>query len=82
MTQATPTESFVSFVDRLDPHDVNGKGSMLGVFERYSDLSAEVSSLPKALARAIALSDTNTLAQIADALGHLTGEYQGHLQLG
>jgi hypothetical protein len=82
MTQGTPDESFVSFVAGLDPHNVNGKGSMLGVFERYSDLIPEVASLPKALARAIALSDTNTMAQIADALGDLAGEYEGHLQLG
>lgn len=82
MTQAT--ESFVSFVDRLDPDEDNAKGSMRGVFApgRYSDLSAEVRSLPDALARAIAASDTDTMTHIADVLGDLAGEYEGHLELG
>lgn len=82
MTQAT--ESFVSFVNGLDPDENNAKGSMRRVFmpEGYSDLAAEVGSLPKALARAIAASDTDTMTQIADAVGGLAGEYEGHLELG
>jgi hypothetical protein len=82
MTQAT--ESFVSFVDRLDPDDNNPKESMRRVFApgRYSDLSAEVASLPHALARAIAASDTDTITHIADVLGDLAGEYEGLLELG
>lgn len=82
MTQAT--ESFVSFVNRLDPDEDNAKGSMLSVFtpEGYSDLSAEVGSLPDVLARAIAASDTDTMTHIADVLGDLAGAYEGHLELG
>jgi hypothetical protein len=84
MTQATPAESFVSFVNGLDPDEDNAKGSMRSVFtqEGYSDLSAAVGSLPKALARAIAASDTETMTQIADVVGDLAGEYEGHLELG
>ncbi len=82
MTQAS--ESFVSFVAGLDPDENNAKGSMRGVFAplRYSDLNAEVSSLPDALARAIAESDTDTITHIADVLGDLAGEFEGHLELG
>jgi hypothetical protein len=82
MTQAT--ESFVSFVDDLDPHENNAKGSMHSVFTpgRYSDLTAEVRSLPDALARAIAASDTDTMTHIADVVGDLAGEYEGLLELG
>jgi hypothetical protein len=82
MTQAS--ESFVSFVDGLDPDENNAKGSMRGVFTpgRYSDLRAEVSSLPDALARAIAASDTDTMTHIADVLGDLAGVYEGRLELG
>jgi hypothetical protein len=80
MTQAT--ESFVSFVDGLDPDENNAKGSMRSVLGRYSDLSAEVGSLPDALARAIAGSDTETMTHIADVLADLAGEYAGHLELG
>ena len=82
MTQAT--ESFASFVEGLDPDDNNAKGSMRRVFTpgRYSDLSAEVRSLPDALARAIAASDTDTMTHIADVLGDLAGVYEGRLELG
>jgi hypothetical protein len=82
MTRATG--SFVSFVDGLDPDENNAKGSMRSVFtpEPYSDLSAEVGSLPDALARAIAASDTDTMTHIADVLSDLAGEYEGHLELG
>jgi hypothetical protein len=84
MTQGTPTESFVSFVARLDPDDINPKASMRGVFtpEPYSDLSAEVGSLPEALARAIAASDTDTMTHIADVVGDLAAEYEAHLEMG
>jgi hypothetical protein len=84
MTQATPDESFVSFVNGLDPHENNAKGSMRGVFTpaRYSDLSVEVGSLPEALARAIAASDTDAMTQIADVVGDLAGDYEGHVELG
>jgi hypothetical protein len=80
----TDAESFISFVDGLDPHENNAKGSMRSVFTpaRYSDLSAEVSSLPEALARAIAASDADALTQIANVVGGLAGEYEGHLELG
>jgi hypothetical protein len=79
-----PTESFASFVNGLDPDENNARRSMLGVFapEGYSDLSAEVGSLPEALARAIAANDTDTMTQIADVVGGLAGEYEGHLELG
>jgi hypothetical protein len=82
MTQAT--ESFVSFVAGLDPDQNNAKGSMRAVFtpRGYADLSAEVTSLPDALARAIAASDTDTMTVIADVLGDLAGSYEGHLELG
>jgi hypothetical protein len=81
MTHAT--ESFVGFVDGLDPDENNAKGSMRGVFTpgRYSDLSAEVRSLPDALARAIAASDTDTMTHIAEVVSDLAGEYEGHLEL-
>jgi hypothetical protein len=82
--EMTPTESFVGFVNGLDPHDNNPKGSLHSVFTRarYSDLSADVSSLPEALARAIATSDADTLTQIADVLADLAGDYEGFLELG
>ena len=81
MTQAT--ESFVSFVNGLDADENNAKGPMLGLFTgRYSDLSAEVLSLPEALARAIVASDTDTMTSIAEVLGDLAGDYEGHLELG
>lgn len=81
MTQ--PAESFVSYVEGLDPTQDNPKGSMRRVFTGlYSDLSAEVGSLPDALARAIAASDTETMTQIAEVLGDLAGLYEGHLELG
>jgi hypothetical protein len=81
MTQ--PTESFVSFVEGLDPDQDNPKGSMRAVFTGlYSDLSAVVGSLPDALARAIAASDTDTMTHIADVLGDLAGLYEGYLELG
>jgi hypothetical protein len=81
---STDADSFVSFVDGLDPHENNAKGSMRSVFTpaRYSDLRAEVGSLPEALARAIAASDTDALTQIGDVVGGLAGEYEGHLELG
>jgi hypothetical protein len=84
MTQTPATESFVGFVNGLDPNENNAKGSMREVFmlARYSDLSPEVGSLPEALARAISASDTDALTQIADVVGGLAGEYEGHLELG
>ena len=79
----TPTESFVGFVKALDPHQNNPKEQMRHVFTpaRYSDLSADVGSLPEALARAIAASDTETMTQIAEVLGDLAGDYEGYLKL-
>jgi len=84
MTQSTPTESFVGFVKALDPDQNNPKEQMRHVFMpvRYSDLSADVGSLPEALARAIAASDTGTVTQIAEVLSDLAGEYEGYLTLG
>jgi hypothetical protein len=84
MTQTPATESFAGFVNGLDPHAVNAKESMRRVFTlaRYSDLRAEVGSLPEALARAITASDTDALTQIGAAVSGLTGEYEGHLELG
>jgi hypothetical protein len=81
MTQA---ESFVSFVAGLDPDDINAKESMRGVFTpgRYSDLSAEVGSLPEALARAIAANDTDAMTHIADVVTDLAAEYEAHLEMG
>jgi len=80
---AQASESFVSFVDALDPDENNAKGSMRSIFTSggYTDLTAGVSSLPEALARAIASSDTDTMTHIADVLSDLTGEYEGHLEL-
>jgi hypothetical protein len=80
----TPTVSFVGFVKALDPHQNNPKGQMRHVFAlaRYSDLSADVGSLPEALARAIAASDTDTMTQIAEVVGDLSGEYEGYIKLG
>jgi hypothetical protein len=84
LTQSTPTESFVGFVKALDPRQNNPKGQMSQLFmpARYSDLSADVASLPEALARAIAASDTGTMTQIAEVVGDLAGEYEGYLALG
>jgi len=84
MTQGTPTESFVGFVKALDPHQNNPKEQMHQLFMpvRYSDLSADVGSLPEALARAIAASDTDTMTQIAEVVGDLAGDYEGYLKLG
>jgi hypothetical protein len=83
MTQTPSTESFVGFVNGLDPSEINAKASMYELFRlaRYSDLSPEVGSLPEALARAIATSDTEGLTQMANAVGGLAGEYEGHLDL-
>jgi hypothetical protein len=84
MTQNPATESFAGFVNGLDPNDDNAKGSMRELFTqaRYSHLSPQVSSLPEALARAISASDGDALMQIADVVGGLASEYEGHLQLG
>jgi hypothetical protein len=84
MTQGTPTESFVSWVNSLDPHENNPKEQMRDLFmpTRYSDLRAEVGSLAEALARAVAASDTDTMTQIAEVLGDLSREYRGYLDLG
>jgi hypothetical protein len=80
---STDADSFVSFVAGLDPHENNAKASIRSVFTpaRYSDLRADVGSLPEALARAIAASDIDALTQIADVVGGLAGEYEGHLEL-
>jgi hypothetical protein len=84
MTQIPATESFVGFVNGLDPNEDNAKGSMRELFmlARYSHLRPEVVSLPEVLARAISASDADALTQIADVVGGLAGEYEGHLQLG
>jgi len=84
MTQGTQTESFVSWVNSLDPHENNPKEQMCDLFlpARYSDLSAWVGSLPEALARAIAANDTDTMTQIADVLGDLSGDYRAYVDLG
>ena len=84
MTQATPAGSFVGFVKALDPHENNPKEQMRQLFRpvRYSDLSADVDSLPEALARAIAASDTEAMTQIAEVVGDLAGDYEGYLKLG
>jgi hypothetical protein len=83
MTQGTPTDSFVGFVTALDPQQNNPKEQMRHVFTsaRYSDLSGDVSSLPDALARAIAASDAETMTQIAEVVGDLAGDYEGYLKL-
>jgi len=84
LTQGTPTETFVGFVKALDPHQNNPKEQMEHLFTPagYSDLSADVGSLPEALARAIAASDTETMTQIAEVVGELAGDYEGYLELG
>jgi hypothetical protein len=81
---STDADSFVGFVNGLDPMQDNAKQSMREMFTRarYSDLSAETGSLPEALARAIAASDTDALTQIGDMVSVLAGEYEGHLELG
>ena len=83
MTQTPAPDSFVSFVNGLDPHENNAKGPMRDLFTwaRYSDLSPEVGSLPEALARALAASDTDALTQIGTVVSGLTSEYEGHLEL-
>jgi hypothetical protein len=76
--------SFVGFVKALDPHENNPVEQMAHVFTSadYSDLRADVGSLPEALARAIAASDTETMTQIAEVVGDLAGEYEGYVTLG